>query len=364
MKLILPNIGQVRAVLLPAIRSQRIWSEALLLSRVMYWHHWATPKTAGQQRRPIGRWIVKSRAEWAEDVTATCGGEFSEWQVKRATARLKAAGFIEVQRHRFVGGGVVNFMRLSDQAVEAFQLGQAGSLVGEKVGVVESFRPVGVEHSRPNQSRLAPHSGAPLAYHSKAIEKNHREEHREHSGGLAPAGTGDQERGTQEEPMADVRDIAGKLEQDQAKARDPAHLAALLDLFSSGPTLGALEGIWRCAWIQGGHPQPVRPWTRAVQGQARLLLAALPPGAGGARMVAAALGNWPSFCALVAENRGYGKTPRRPSVGMMLSNIDSLEEWSACRTRGRSFGSTLSQVAHEVTISGPGAELARGGDDE
>ena len=81
-------------------------------------------------------------------------------------------------------------------------------------------------------------------------------------------------------------------------------------------------------------------------------------------MVAAALGNWPSFCALVAENRGYGKTPRRPSVGMMLSNIDSLEEWSACRTRGRSFGSTLSQVAHEVTISGPGAELARGGDDE
>lgn len=291
--------------------------EALLFRQIAYWHHFATPKTIGRARRPIGIWIVKTRSEWAQEAGLSLD------QVKRAMARLKALGLIETEQHLW-GKATATYLRVTAAGRDLFGLQGAGNL-SAKV-----HHPGGADLHHPGRAKV---------HHPTTKQLRTSQDSQEEASAPAPAfGTKDSLQESelgQGEDMPSAAEVRDRLLRKQGEARDPDTLDQALRQYEETPAARRLEQVWRYAWLQSPDLADVRPrgWTDAECGKMNQLARFLnEDGPRAGRVLVLVLRHWEEFREYARGDTGF-KLATRPRVGDMLRWRDTLDDWARERER-------------------------------
>lgn len=254
---------------------------ALLLKRIAYWHQHTRLERGG------ARWVAKTREQWAED------SGLSSAQVKRAFAALRDEGLIATEQHQFGRGDECRTPNWTCLTAQALALLWGGAVVQNRTtpGGTESHHPV-------VRFRTTPHTRDKRV----RIEGN----------------------------MGTVAEEIERQRAETAKKLSPEALAEAEAACARRPTSKAMEAVWRCSWVLGGHGY-FSAWSPKQRGQARELFRSVGLDAVATALLSSAPRHWADLCAHWRSELGWQKVSAKPNLGLLLAGRDSAVEWAAGR---------------------------------
>ncbi len=266
---------------------------ALVLQRLVYWHHKATIERRGH------RWVIKTLPEWGEE----CG--ISVRQVRRALTILRGRRAIVTEQH-ILGMSNPNFMRLTREAVRHLGIPPAGWSAQDDRKWSPS-RVAGIGHPRWTGT------GQPLMQGVSA-------------GSLQGVSTSeapqtaledeDQMGKSTQELVADLLATKGKATQEFLEILLGAEMFSRADL----------QRIWRVSRLITNPDEFQKAWTQKEYGHVTYLENNLPVG-GLARFLAEVAGNWEEFGMVVKKSTGFATIGEYPSLSAVVQHLTIAVEW-------------------------------------
>lgn len=273
---------------------------ATLLGQIDFWSKKVTSPHPCVVRRDGYVWIAKSREVWCEEIALTFK------QLKTVLSVLTRLGVLISERHLH-HNRVTAFLRIEEDVRNQ----------GKKGPIDKALEGPNDRHQK------GPNSWAPEGpniYLEKEKEKNI-------SVGFATPPISEKKNKIRKgqkvpNPVCGVAEIPSdktwikKLDTDRNKGSKP----------------GQLELAFKTAWSETYPGEYLTPMTSKQLGQLKQFAAASPPGQA-SKVIDWCVRNWSIFTSFAEYNHGAFKSPKRPTVGYLLQNVQSAVNGSKEHTQ-------------------------------